>query len=156
MPGVCCGSRSSVWVGELAGSTRSAWAAGEGEPEAALQIRPAGAGSEQEPVKVCCTAAPSLSMPCTCCATRLLATLQAGLSCTAQMIGCAICCAHGCSRKQPVNSAYTQPGGWLPFQSAWGSSSSGTMFLHCLAQSLGLRSLHSVPLMSLSSQESWR
>lgn len=33
-----------MWVGELAGSTRSAWAAGEGEPEAALQIRPAGAG----------------------------------------------------------------------------------------------------------------
>lgn len=23
---------------------------------------------------------------------------------------------------------YTQPGGWLPFQSAWGSSSSGATF----------------------------
>lgn len=138
---------------ELAGNTGSTSAAGEGEPEAALQIRPVGAGSEQEAVEGCCTQALSLSMPCTCCATRLFATLRAGLPGTAEMIGCAASRAHGCSRKQPVNSACTQPGGWLPFQPAWGSSSSGTMFLHSLAQSLGLRSLYSVPLMSLSSQE---
>lgn len=144
LPGVCCGSRSSVWLGELAGNTSSTWAA--------LQMRPAGARSEQEPVRGAARG-PSPSMPCTSCATRLCAMLQAGLPRTAQMIGCAVSCAHGCSRKQPVNSAYTQPGGWLPFQSAWGPSSSGTMFLHSLAQSLGLRSLHSVPLMSLNSQE---
>lgn len=152
LPGVCCGSRSSVWVGKLAGNTRSTWAR-EGEPEAALQIRPAGARSEQEPVEVCCTE-PEHALHILC--HQAICHSAGRPVLTAEMIGCAASCAHGCSRKQPVNSAYTQPGGKLPFQSAWGSSSSGIMLLRSLVQLLGLRSLHSVSLMSPSSQETWR
>lgn len=143
LPGVCCGSRSRVWLGELAGNTSSTWAA--------LQIRPGGARSEQEPARGAAQGPePEHALHILC---HQALRHAAG---TAQMRGCAVSCAHGCSRKQPVNSACTQPGGWLPFQSAWGSSSPGTMLLHSLAQSLGLRSLHSVPLMSLSSQETGR
>lgn len=150
LPRVCCGSRSSMWVGELAGNTRSTWAAREGEPEAALQIRPVGARSEQEPVKVCSTGAPSLSMPCTSCATRLFACppswndrmCRIPCSWLLQETACKLC----------IHRAR----GKLPFQSAWRSSSSGTMSLHSLAQLLGPRSLHSVSLVPLSSQETWR
>lgn len=154
LPGVCCGSGSSVWVGELAGNTRSTWAARAAEPEAALQIRPVGARSEQEPVKVCSTGAQAWACPAhpvppgslPCCRQACPHSWNDRMCCILcswllQEAACKLCL-------HPAR-------GKLPFQSAWGYSSSGS-FLHSLAQSLGPRSLHSVSLMSLSSQETWR
>lgn len=106
---------------------------------------------------------PCPSMPYYSCATRLFAMLQAGPSCRAEMIGCAISCAHGCSRNHPVSCVYIPPVWWLSFQFAWGSSSSEPILFSYQVLTLPssvpgteVRSLHSVPLVSLSSQETRR